>query len=95
MVEATEVLTRVGFGNLERFWELGLDGGGDFVNCVQEALDLERELRVGRTIMDLDEKLSCCKSRKDERQLTKWGLASRRVSKNSVASSVGSASLSK
>jgi hypothetical protein len=25
----TEVLTRVGFGNLERFWELGLDGGGD------------------------------------------------------------------
>jgi hypothetical protein len=56
--EETQVLTRVGFGNLERFRELGLDGGGDFVDRVQEALDLERGLRVGRTIMYLDEKLS-------------------------------------
>jgi hypothetical protein len=91
----TQVLTRVGFGNLERFRELGLDGGGDFVDRVQEALDLERGLRIGRTIMYLDEKLSQRRRRKDEWQLTKWGLASRRASKNSVASSVGSASLSK
>jgi hypothetical protein len=54
----TQVLTRVGFGDLERFRELGLDGGGDFVDRVQEALDLERGLRIGRTIMYLDEKLS-------------------------------------
>jgi uncharacterized protein YgfB (UPF0149 family) len=49
-----QVDTRESLGGHEQLQELSLDRRSDLVNHIQEALNLERRLRIGRTIMDLN-----------------------------------------
>jgi hypothetical protein len=54
-VEA-QIAVRGSFRDQERFGKLDLDGGGNFVNGVQKALDLEGRLRVRRAIIHLEKR---------------------------------------
>jgi hypothetical protein len=54
-VEA-QIAVRGSFRDQERFGKLDLDGGGNFVNGVQKALDLKGRLRVRRAIIHLEKR---------------------------------------